>query len=444
MPSVFNIIREWYRKEFVQHIEHLSVLHAITDEGQLSARFAFMTMLSAAIAVLGLLLSSPAVVIGAMLLSPLMGPIMALGFALCILDFNLLKKSLTSMACGIVLAVAITYGIVYFSPITDATPEIIARTQPNLFDLLVAVFSGLAGGYATIKRKGETIVGVAIATALMPPLAVIGYGLATSQWNATQGACLLFMTNLLAIALTVTALARWYGFGARHSPTHTIWQTALILGVFGALSVPLGVALKNIAYKGYITKTAQSMLSEKAAANQCRVAQFNITFPEGKPVEVRATLLTRRYIADTEQPLQSEMAERIGQPVKLVIDQLIVAHAEEAPPETLPQIAITNNPLTPAAALPALSPALSPTPPAYAAIISYATETLALPVKAQEVDEETRKIVLIIGGDAMPQKAKLKIEKELAQRFPAWKILLRSEMEDHARAVKGDSTAYVQ
>lgn len=422
-------LQKWYRQEFIERVEHLSVVRSVTDEGQLTGRFAFMALLSAAIAVLGLLLSSPAVVIGAMLLSPLMGPIMALGFALCILDVGLLRESLVSLMGGILLALAITYGIVYFSPITDATPEILARTQPNLFDLLVAIFSGLAGGYATIKRKGETIVGVAIATALMPPLAVVGYGLATSQWNVTKGASLLFMTNLLAIALSVTILAKWYGFGARHSPTHTIWQTALIIGVFGALSLPLGVALKNIAYKGYITKTAQAMLNAKAAANQCRVAQFNITFPEGKPVEVRATLLTHHYIADTQEPLEMEMAKKIGQPIKLEIDQLIVARAEEVEPKGPPQIAIESNPLAaPAASLSPAASSAAPAPPPEEAIIAYARDALSLPVKAQQVDSEAKTITLIIGDEAaLTNKARAKAEKNLNEHFPARNIRLNIE-----------------
>ena len=98
-----------------------------------------------------------------------------------------------------------------------------------------AVLSGLAGVYATITRKGETIVGVAIATALMPPLAVVGFGTALGNWDIARGAAFLFMTNLLAIALSVTIVARWYGFGGDDTPKQSAWQALLIVGIRAAV-----------------------------------------------------------------------------------------------------------------------------------------------------------------------------------------------------------------
>jgi uncharacterized hydrophobic protein (TIGR00271 family) len=215
---------EWYRRlrvarwRGIRSIDHMEVVDHVHEEGGLSGRYLFMTAMSCGIAILGLLLSSPAVIIGAMLISPLMGPIMLMGFSLSILELKALRESIVSLAVGTGLALATSFLIVFLSPLTDVTPEILARTRPNFFDLLVAVFSGLAGGYAVIHRKGETIVGVAIATALMPPLAVVGYGLATAQFQIAAGAFFLYMTNLLAIALSVTVLSRFYGFGERHSP----------------------------------------------------------------------------------------------------------------------------------------------------------------------------------------------------------------------------------
>ncbi|MEM7678349.1 MAG: DUF389 domain-containing protein, partial [Myxococcota bacterium] len=164
-------------------MDHDEVEARIHSDGAFTGRFGFMIIMACAIATLGLLLSSPAVIIGAMLISPLMGPIMLFGFSLALLDFAALRRSIFALSIGIGLALGISFFIVNLSPLTQTTPEIIARTRPNLFDLLVAVFSGLAGGYAVINKKGETIVGVAIATALMPPLAVVGYGLAN---GATQ------------------------------------------------------------------------------------------------------------------------------------------------------------------------------------------------------------------------------------------------------------------
>ncbi len=176
-------IWRWWRAHIVGPIDHPAVVERIVEESGWSPRYAFMTMMSAGIAVLGLLLSSPAVVIGAMLISPLMSPILGFGFSLALFDFAEMRRASLSLAIGAVVAVTFTAIIVLASPLKAPTVEILSRTRPNLFDLLVALFAAMAGTFAIIRGRGETIVGVAIATALMPPLAVMGYGLAT--WNMT-------------------------------------------------------------------------------------------------------------------------------------------------------------------------------------------------------------------------------------------------------------------
>ena len=105
-----------------------------------------------------------------------------------------------TLAWGTLMAIVLCALVVFFSPLQEITSEIAARTRPNLFDLGVAVFSALAGAYAMIRGREGTIVGVAIATALMPPLAVVGFGLATANWLVFSGALLLYITNLMAIA----------------------------------------------------------------------------------------------------------------------------------------------------------------------------------------------------------------------------------------------------
>lgn len=165
------------------------------------------------IASLGLNVNSPAVVIGAMLISPLMGPIMGLGLGVAINDLTLLKKAgynyLFAAAVGLVTST------LYFaiSPINDAHSEILARTSPTIYDVLIAFFGGLAGILATSsKLKGNVIPGVAIATALMPPLCTAGYGLATMQWHYFLGAFYLFLINTVFIALATLITARLLKF----------------------------------------------------------------------------------------------------------------------------------------------------------------------------------------------------------------------------------------
>lgn len=310
----------------IREIDHKDVVTHAHEEGELTGRFIFMNVMSSGIAILGLLLSSPAVIIGAMLISPLMGPIMLMGFSLAILDLAALRQAVISLAAGTGVALATAFLIVFVSPLTEITSEILARARPNFFDLLVAVFSGLAGGYAVIHRKGETIVGVAIATALMPPLAVTGFGLASGEFEIAGGAFFLFMTNLLAIALSVTILARFYGFGERHSPQHARWQNALIVGVFLALSIPLGLSLRDIAYEARVRDVASDALAEPFGEGDARVTDFDVTFPRTGPdrIKVRATVLTAQRVPGAELVLSAQLSERFRRQVNVVVDQVII------------------------------------------------------------------------------------------------------------------------
>ncbi len=168
-------------------------------------------LFSAGIATLGLVLNSSAVIIGAMLISPLMGPILSAGLALATGDLILAFRAVTNLALSVLIAVGFAVLLVAFIPFKDGTAEIAARTSPNTLDLVIALFSGAIGSIATCRRvKGvvTSIPGVAIAVALMPPLCVVGYGIgvAVSQSAATGlpiagGGGLLFLTNLVAITL---------------------------------------------------------------------------------------------------------------------------------------------------------------------------------------------------------------------------------------------------
>jgi len=160
---------------------------------------------SAGIATLGLVLNSPAVVIGAMLISPLMGPILASGLAFAASDIYLGVKSFFTLVGSILASVTFSAVLVWLLPFQSPTSEILARTQPNLLDLGVAVFSGLAGSFVMARSlsggAASALPGVAIAVALMPPLCTVGFGVGSGwNWQIMSGAGLLFLTNLLAIA----------------------------------------------------------------------------------------------------------------------------------------------------------------------------------------------------------------------------------------------------
>src|SRR3546814_10339959 len=141
-----------------------------------------------------------------------------------------------------------------------------ARTRPTLLDLLVAVFSAAAGRYATVRLKSDTLVGVAIATALRPPLAVGGVGQSTRCLPIFLGASWLFMTNLLAIALTIAIVARCYGFGSQNSPRQSLWQLGVLASTFLLLSIPLGITLRDLARDGQRSFAVQAALLDTLGA----------------------------------------------------------------------------------------------------------------------------------------------------------------------------------
>lgn len=166
------------------------------------------------IASLGLNTNSTAVIIGAMLISPLMGPIIGMGYSMGVYDFNLLKESLRNFLFMIVVSL-ITSAIFFTLPlITSTQSELLARTQPTTYDILIALFGGLAGMVAQTRkdRTGTVIPGVAIATALMPPLCTVGYGLATLQFRFMLGALYLFTINSIFIALASFIVTRVMNF----------------------------------------------------------------------------------------------------------------------------------------------------------------------------------------------------------------------------------------
>lgn len=165
------------------------------------------------IASLGLNVNSTAVIIGAMLVSPLMGPIMGLGLAMGINDLELLKKSAKNFLFAVGISLFTSTFYFFISPLNEAHSEILARTTPTIYDVLIAFFGGLAGIIATSsKLKGNVIPGVAIATALMPPLCTAGYGLATGNLQFFSGALYLFFINTVFIALSTFVTVRFLKF----------------------------------------------------------------------------------------------------------------------------------------------------------------------------------------------------------------------------------------
>lgn len=165
------------------------------------------------IASIGLNMNSTAVVIGAMLISPLMGPIIGLGVGVGINDFGLIKKALRNLGVATVISLIASTAYFSISPLSDASSELLSRTTPTIWDVFIAFFGGLAGIIAyTNKQKGNVIPGVAIATALMPPLCTAGYGIATGSLTFFLGAFYLYFINSIFIAIATYLMVKYQRF----------------------------------------------------------------------------------------------------------------------------------------------------------------------------------------------------------------------------------------
>jgi uncharacterized hydrophobic protein (TIGR00271 family) len=168
------------------------------------------------IASIGLNVNSTAVIIGAMLISPLMGPIMGIGLGVSINDFDLLKKGIKNLLIATVISILTSAFYFVITPLHDVNSELLARTNPSLWDVFIALFGGLAGIVALTRRERNNVIpGVAIATALMPPLCTAGFGLAMGKWYFLLGAIYLFFINSLLICFATIVIVKQLRFSKK-------------------------------------------------------------------------------------------------------------------------------------------------------------------------------------------------------------------------------------
>jgi uncharacterized hydrophobic protein (TIGR00271 family) len=310
------------------------------DSRQFDVVYFAMLVLACLIALLGLLLNSPAVIIGAMLISPLMGPILACGLALTIADWSSGKKAARNVALSVAEVIIIACLATRLSPLRVATPEILARTNPNLMDLLIAFFSGIAGTMALSSRKTAMTIlpGVAIATAVIPPLATVGYGIGTAQWAIASGALMLFITNFAAIVLSAGLVFLLIGVRPRSVDPErqnfiARYRITIAVLVLLALSVPLMRTLMSAAHQVQLRDEVSRLLRQrlpKAEERQLDSVKLQVSKDH---VEVAAIVQTSRFIDPEEVlALQKELSKQIGRPVRLELQQLQLARKETTSP----------------------------------------------------------------------------------------------------------------
>lgn len=279
------------------------------------------------IASIGLNVNSTAVIIGAMLVSPLMGPIMGIGMSLGINDFALLKRSLKNF--GFMILISIMTSTLYFmiSPLSYAQSELLARTQPTTWDVLIAFFGGLAGIVAqTRKDKTSTVIpGVAIATALMPPLCTSGFGLATGQWNYFAGAFYLFTINAVFIAMAALLIINFLKYDKQNlsDTVHGKKIKRIITAVILVTLVPSVFIGYNLVRTTVFEQSVKKFIDTAFVFEDSKVVSFKSYYSSNdkQPSQIDVVMLGKPVSQEAIDVLQSQMGNYGLYNTKLFVSQ---------------------------------------------------------------------------------------------------------------------------
>jgi uncharacterized hydrophobic protein (TIGR00271 family) len=296
------------------------VRHATSDEfkelfsllkknAQTSSTYLVLMALSTMIATFGLFGDSSPVVIGAMILAPLMGPIISLAMGALRQDGLLIKNSLITIFWGVVLGLIFSVLITWITPLEVLNDQIIARIRPNLLDLGIAVASGIAGAYAYSKEEiNKTLAGVAISVALVPPLAVAGIGIGWMDWGVFGGAMLLLGTNLSGIIMAASLTFLVLGF----SPFRLAQRGLLIsLGILIVVALPLGLSFNKMVNENIIIQELAGKEIPHGLLREVKVVQMS-------PLRLSVTILSEKVLTENDfDEIKSEIEGEINQPVEL-------------------------------------------------------------------------------------------------------------------------------
>jgi uncharacterized hydrophobic protein (TIGR00271 family) len=332
----------------------------------------FLVILSGAIATLGLINDSPAVIIGAMLVAPLMSPILGIGLGSITADTKLAQNSLTALIRGailsIILATLLALSNIYlpFAPsLIDIPREVISRTRPTPNDLMIALAGGLAAAYSLSQPQlSAALPGVAIATALMPPLATIGIGIALGRWDIAGGASLLFLTNAVTIAFAGSLVFFLEGFKPRFKKEIGLPKTILVAGILTALLlIPL-----TILGARFVTQTQEDRLINTIVEREisdmanAELVDLIITHTE-QELQLEVTIRSNRPPTYSQVVnLQEALVAQLNKPVALNLDHIRSETLDPLIPPTLtPTVTLTYTQTPGPSPTPTSSPTSTPT-----------------------------------------------------------------------------------
>jgi len=276
------------------------------------------------VASVGLNVNSTAVIIGAMLISPLMGPIMGLGLSVGIYDFELLKRSFKNLSIAVVISVLTSATYFLISPLNEAQSELLARTTPTIYDVLIALFGGLAGIVAgATKEKGNAIPGVAIATALMPPLCTAGFGLATGNIYYFLGAFYLFFINAVMISLSTFLMVRFLKFPFKQNVDKN--QSNIVKRYIYLITI---ITVLPSIYSAYLIieqtifeKNAQLFISKEFNFDKTQVVNKNLVFEIRDTSRIELILTGLSLDSNVISQIEKKMADYSLLKTKLIVKQ---------------------------------------------------------------------------------------------------------------------------
>ncbi|OPC20622.1 hypothetical protein BAX97_16625 [Elizabethkingia meningoseptica] len=276
------------------------------------------------IASVGLNVNSTAVIIGAMLISPLMGPIVGAGFALGIYDFGLLKRSLKNLLIATLVSLTVSTLYFFLSPFKDVQSELLARTAPNIYDILIAFFGGIVGVIAVTRvEKGNPIPGVAIATALMPPLCTAGYGIATGQWSFFLGAFYLYCINCVFIGIATFLIIKYLNYPAvkqvdEKQQRHVRYIITFLIAI---MLIPSSYLAYTLYREQQFKKNADIFIDHKFTSNGYTVIYKKTEYNSIRK-QLELAFLSKRFDKGELKELQKEFAKnKYLQGGKLIIRQ---------------------------------------------------------------------------------------------------------------------------
>lgn len=281
----------------------------------------WVLILAILIASVGLDVNSTAVVIGAMLISPLMGPIMGIGYGIGVYDFPLIRKSALSLALATLIAFLASTFYFLLSPLSEAHSELLSRTSPTIWDVLIAFFGGLAGIIAaTRKIKTNVIPGVAIATALMPPLCTAGYGLANGNWNFFFGAFYLYVINSVFIAFAAVIIISSMKLPHRnYVDAKTENRVKLYLsGLILVTVVPSMYLAYNLVKEEVFTQKAKSFVTEEFQFEETYFTNLKI---DPKTKTIKLSLIGKSVPKTTLDKIQNNLIKDAFGATSLVVHQ---------------------------------------------------------------------------------------------------------------------------